>query len=285
MPTFLKVNTLLSAVLAATFYFFFMFAKHDPALSAVIPFMNDPYDAVGSFAAISSILLVLIAVVRTFRPYRAAPTEELKVYLARTQMAIALAALITLGSDLVAMVRYAPMWLGTSVAGELIALLGVVAVGAVVVVSSIHRSMRGIHLPRRTRWLAAVCVSLVALLILAVYPESLIHNSLGGLFTIVVGMLLLFAPLSVLDIALIPFVPESTAVARARWQKALPWLLVLLVAFGVGVLAFLGEASREGAGSVPLARVAMVFAVFVGVGTVGIVTGYAFLRKPLGFLR
>jgi hypothetical protein len=284
MPTFFKVNTILSAVLAAAFYFFFMFAKHDPALSAAIPFANDPYDAVGSFAAISSVLLVLIALVRAFRPYRTAPTEGQKVYLARTQMALALAALITLVSDGVAMVRYAAMWLRTPVAGELIALLGAVAVGAVVVIYLIRRSMRGISLPTRAHWLAAVVVSLAAILILAVYPESLAHDIFGGLFTIVVGILLFFAPLSAIDIALIPFVVERTTVVRARWQRVLPWFLALLVAFGVGVLAFLGEASGEGGGGVPLARVAMVFAIFVGVGTVGIVIGYAFLRKPLGLL-
>jgi hypothetical protein len=62
-------------------------------------------------------------------------------------------------------------------------------------------------------------------------------------------------------------------------------MIVLLVAFSVGALAFLGEASGGGGGAVPLARVAMVFVVFVRMGTVGIVTGYALLRKPLGLLR
>jgi hypothetical protein len=151
MPTIFKANTLLSAALAAVFYLFFMFAKHDPLLSAVIPFLNDPCDAVGSFAVISSILLVLIALVRAFRPYRTRPTEEQQVYLIRTQMVIALVALITLVSDLVATARSAALWLETSVAGELLVLLGVVSVSAIVVASLIRRAMSGINLPTHTR--------------------------------------------------------------------------------------------------------------------------------------
>jgi hypothetical protein len=128
-----------------------------------------------------------------------------------------------------------------------------------------------------------MAVSLVAILILAIYPERLIHDRFGGLFTIFVGMLLLYAPLSALDMAIVPCNLDSTTIGGARVHKAYPWLLALLVAFGV--LPFIGEASGGGGQGVPLARVAMVFAVFVGVGTVGIVIGYAFLRKPLGLLR
>jgi hypothetical protein len=275
--------TLLSAALAAVFYFFFMFAKHDPALSAVAPFGDDPYDAVGSFAAISAIFLVLIALVRAFRPYPSPPAEEREVYLVRTQMAIALAALITLAADVVALARHTSLWLGTPLAGKLIALLGGMILCALAVAFVIRRTLRQIALPTRSRWTGAVAVSLGALLILAVYPEGLIQTMSGHLFTIFVGILLLFAPLSTLDRALVPVALEREKVARTRRQRAYPWMLALLFAVGVGVLVFLGE-TREGGGGVPLARLATVFAVLVGVGAVGIVTGYAFLRKPLGLV-
>jgi hypothetical protein len=284
MPVFFKMNTLLTTALAATFYLFFMFAKHDPALSAVAPFLHDPYDAIGSFAAIVSILLVLLALVRAFRPYRSPPAEERKVFLVRTQMAIALAALITLAADAVAMARHTSLWLGTPLADELLALLGGMAVCALAVAYVIRRSMRGIKLPVRPAWRGAAAVSLVAILILSVYPESLIQSMPGHLFTIFVGIFLLFAPMAVLDTALVPYVVEATP-ARTRWQKAYPWLLALLFAFGIGLLVFLGETSEGGGQGVPLARITTVFAVFVGAGTVGILTGYLFLRKPLGLLR
>jgi hypothetical protein len=284
MPAYLKVNTLLSGALAAALYLFFMFAKHDPMLSAVVPFLNDPYDAVGSFAAISSVLLVMIALVRAFRPYRTPSTETQKVYLIRTHMAIALAALITLVADGVAMVRHSSLWLETRFAGELLALLGGMTVGVVVATYLIRRTLSGIKLPTRARWKGAGAVSLLAILILAVYPENLIGDTSGHLFTIFVGMLLLFAPMAALDTALVPFAVERTTVVRARRHTVYPWILVLLFAFGIGVLAFLGETSEGGGRGVPLARVALVFAIFVGTGTLGVLIGYAFLRKPLGLL-
>jgi hypothetical protein len=284
MPTFFKTNTLLSAALAAIFYFFFMFAKHDPMLSAVAPFLNDPYDAIGSFAAIASVLLVLIALVRAFRPYRTPPTQEQKVYLTRTHMAIVLMVLITLVSDSVAMARHISLWLGTPLAGELLALVGGVTICAIVVAYFIRRSMSTLTLPKRPVWRGAVAVSLLAILILAVYPEGLIQGLYGHLFTIVLGILLLFAPLSALDMALAPFAVERPASVRTRWQRAYPWILAVLFAFGIGLLVFLGEASQGAGGGIPLARVATVFVVFVGVGTLGVVIGYAFLRKPLGLL-
>jgi hypothetical protein len=278
MPTSLKATTLLGAALAAVFYLFFMFAKHDPRLSAVAPFLNDPYDAIGSFAAIASGLLVTLTLVRAWRPYRTPPSETQQVFLGRTQLAIALAVLITLAADLVAMVRHPSQWLGTPHTGELVALLGGVAVAAFGVSYLVRRSTRGITLPVGHRWPAAVAVSLVALFMLAVYPERLVQTTVGHLITIGTGVLLLFAPLSALDTALLPFAIDKPA-APARWRTASAWLLVLLVAVGIGLLVFLAETHE---GGVPLARVAILFAVLVGVGTAGIVIGYACLRNPLG---
>jgi hypothetical protein len=282
MTTVFKLNAALTAALAAAFYVFFMFAKHDPNISGIVPFSNDPYDAIGSFAAISSILLVLIALVRAFRPYRSPPTEEQKVFLVRTQLAVALAALITVVSDSVAMARHGAMWLQSPRAGELVALVGGMGACALAAVLLIRRSMSAIHLSVLRRWTTALGVSLAAALILAIYPEGLIQTLLGHLFTIFIGILLLFAPLASLDTALVPFVSESATEGHIRWRQAVPWMAVLLVAFGVGMLAFLGETSEGGGSGVPLARLVTVFAVFVGAGAVGVVVGYAFLRKPLG---
>jgi hypothetical protein len=47
-----KVNSVVMLALTAAFGEFFMFAKHDAALGAIIPFGDDPYDSVGSFCMI-----------------------------------------------------------------------------------------------------------------------------------------------------------------------------------------------------------------------------------------
>jgi hypothetical protein len=277
-----KAMTILTVALATAFYSFFMFAKHDPSLSAIAPFLNDPYDAIGSFAAIASVPLVLLALLRAFRPYRTPPTTEQQVYLIRTQLAIALAALVTLAGDAVAMARHTGMWLGTPLAGELLALLGGMTVFALVVIYLVRRAMSTIMLPTRPRWRSAVTVSLLAILLLAVYPEAWIQTLYGHLFTILMGILLFFAPLSQLDVALSPFDLQVPMRKLKRWRRGYSWIAALLFALGVGLLVFLAETSEGGGQGVPLARVATIFAVFVGTGTVGILIGYAFLRRPLG---
>jgi hypothetical protein len=277
----MKATTLLSAALAAVFYLFFMFAKHDPRLSTVAPFLNDPYDAIGSFAAIASALFVILALARTWWPYRKQPTEAQHVFLGRTHLAIALAALITLVSDLVAMVRHPSLWLGTPYAGELVALLGGMALADVVVIYVVRRLARNSRLPMRRRWPAAVALTGAATFVLAVYPEGLIQTMLGHLVTIGVGALLLFAPLSALDTALLPVVVDEP-IRPARWRSAYAWLLVVALALGIGLLVFLAETHEGGIQGAPLGRVATLFAVLVGIGVYGIVLGYACLRKPLG---
>jgi hypothetical protein len=285
MSAFFKTNTLLSTVLAVTFYLFFMFAKHDPVLSVIVPFSNDPYDAVGSFAVITSVILVIIALVRAFRPYRNPATDEQKVFLIRTQMAIALAVMITVVTDLIAMLRHLSTWLGTPQAVELIVLLSGITIYAIAVGYLAQRSGRGINLPVRNRWKSAFAVSLIAIFILTVYPENLIQDMYGHLFTILAGMLLLFVPMSALDIALVPFDTETMITRHAHARRVYKWIIVLLLGLGIGLIVFLGETSEGGGRGAPLARVAVVFAVFVGAGALAILIGYAFLRKPLGLFR
>lgn len=280
-----KMNTLVCTVLAGLFYGSFMFAKHDPRLSTVAPFLNDPYDAIGSFAVISSIIFVAIALVRAFRPYPLQPRDEQKVFLARTQMAIVLAVLITTASDSIAMLRHVPAWAGTPYQGELIGLLSAMIVATIVTGYLVRHSLQGVLLPLQRHWKTTVWIILLAILILALYPEQLIQGKYGHLFTIFVGMLLLFWPLSALVTTLIPFDIAKAAVGQTSLRKVYAWVMVIVFSLGIGLLAFLGEASEGGGSGVPLRRMMVVFAVFLGTGALGIVIGFAFLRKPLGLLR
>src|ERR1700721_1023691 len=52
MQKTLKRNAILVSGLALFFWWAFGFAKHDPALRSIIPFGEDPYDAVSSFGVI-----------------------------------------------------------------------------------------------------------------------------------------------------------------------------------------------------------------------------------------
>jgi hypothetical protein len=57
--------------LAILFYLFFQITKHHPILSLVNPFVEDPYDAVGSFSFQFALFTALLSLVRAFRPYQA----------------------------------------------------------------------------------------------------------------------------------------------------------------------------------------------------------------------
>ena len=70
-----KRNAVIVFGLAAFFYWAFMFAKNDPHLRNIIPFGTDPYDAIGSFAAIVGMMIALLSLVRAFRPRATAPPD------------------------------------------------------------------------------------------------------------------------------------------------------------------------------------------------------------------
>jgi Ca2+/Na+ antiporter len=275
-------------VLALAFFAFFDVTKHDPSLSAVNPFGEDPYDAIGSFGVQAAIFLGLLALLRAFRPFQAgAPSEEQRLFLLRAQLAAVLAVVITLVGDGVALARHPSLWLGSAAGGRLSALLGGLFLCAVATGVLVYRSARNARGPARSRpWRRAALVSLAAVVALALYPESIRQSTAGALFTVVVGALLLFAPLWAVLAALLP---DGTAVSRREQRMAsgwlarhtLQWVLVVCVGLFLGALLFVAEATQEGVAQ-DVAKRVFVMLVFVGLETIGVMIGFGFLRTPLG---
>jgi hypothetical protein len=290
MPKALKRNAVIVFGLAALFYWSFMVAKHDPALREIIPFGEDPYDAVGSFGVIVGMLIALLSLVRAFRPYREhPPSTAQRVYLVRSQMAVVLAVLITLAADLVAMARNPRMWIGAASRGWLIALLGGMVVVTVAVQLLIHASQEKLPEGGMQHWTAAAIATLMAILVLALYPEQLINHTATHLLTVVAGDIVLFAPMRPLLNALVPYKADQgrieTTPARRRFSTAAQrWGIVLVVGGLVGAVAFLGEMS-EGGGAPPMSRLVLVASVFISLGLAGLLIAYAFLGKPLGLAQ
>jgi hypothetical protein len=280
-----KLDAFLALVLAGAFYGFFMFTKHDPMLSSLIPFGSDPYDAIGSFGMVVSALLALLALFRALRPGSSSPARD--VYLARTVAAVALAVLVPLGADVVAMVRHLPVWTGRGAAGELVALMLVMAALAAALIVRARRSVRDagpqvvLHAAR-----TATVVSLLGLVALAVYPESVILSVPGELFSLAAGIVIFFVCQSVLTVALVPYDPGDASADAGRGgllsRRWVQWCVAAALGLGVGVVALAGEASG---GGISIARLLVVASVFIGTGAVGILTGYYCLRKPLGLFR
>lgn len=271
MPPALKRNAIVTFVLALFFWWAFMFAKHDPALRNVIPFGDDPYDAVGSFGVIVGMLVAFIALGRAFWPYRSAPGVAQRVYLLRSEIAVVLAVYITLGADGIALVRHpAP------VKTELLLLLGGLAAAATAALVLLLPS-REASAP--ARWTAAIITAIVFVAVLWFYPERLIQATLTHLLTVVIGAVLLFAPMRPMLAALVPYEPpKDDRPRRSRWGG------VLLVGAIVGAFAFIGEMS-EGGAHAPLRQLVLVASVFVVLSIAGLLVAYAFLGAPLGFAR
>ncbi len=73
--SFFKLNSIFAICLAVAFLLFFQFTKHNPMLAVIIPFGNDPYDAVGSIGVIIGGLLSVLAFIRTFSKGTIHPTS------------------------------------------------------------------------------------------------------------------------------------------------------------------------------------------------------------------
>lgn len=283
-----KMNSLLIIGVAIAFQWFFMFTKHDPSLRPIIPFGDDPYDALGSFATIVDILLCLLLLWRAFRPYRGqAPTAVQVRYLRRTQAAVPLSVLVTLAADAVALVRHRQMWVGAISQNKLLASFGwmvIVSGGALWWIR--FCSPKGDSERGKNTMMSAGIVAVLFVLILTIYPEGLINHLSTHLVTVLFGDLLLFVPVSVLLGFLFPD-PDASLASRttAPRNSMFLWTAVTLIALLIGVWLFLAELHEGGGTPPPLRLRLLVASVYIGLTTAGVLIALTLLQRPLGLIR
>jgi hypothetical protein len=228
MPRSVKVSALLAMGLSILFFLFFEICKHAPVFSQVNVFTEDPYDSVGSFGIQLAPFMALLALLRAFRPYPSEKTRDRQLVLfARTAYFSCLAVAMTLGADLIAMIRHPSLWIGVEGGYLLAALLaGMILVTALVfwTISYATRPLP-LHSPLQ-RWIKASAFSLAGILLLALYPEDLRQSILGEILTIVVGIIFLFGLVWALGTAMTssldpPFEDViDDQVITYQWQKA-----------------------------------------------------------------
>ena len=281
------VLTLAAIVFTIAFYFFFMTTKHDPVLSRIMPFGNDPYDLIGSFGVIISGFLSIFAIVRTVLLVRkSTPTKGQIIFLARTQVAVPVAALITLVGDLIAMARHPSAWLGQAGENELLLMIASMLFLTALLVLLIRRSTQEDLQADLRQWRSAAIISLVAVAILALYPEALINSTLGELFSLAIGIFLLFLPMSAWIVALLPINGEELQGAgKSGWLSRgwVQWTAVAICGVGLGIFLLIGESLGSKGGIAVPVRI-MVISIFIGASILGLVIAYTSLRKPLGLL-
>lgn len=287
------VRSLFIFVLAVLFYAFFMHAKHDPSLSKVNAFADDPYDAVGSFGIQAAALLGILCVIRAFRAPRAATgSAEEGIFLLRAQAAAILSVGVTLAADAVAMIRRPFLWYGSPAGYRLLALIGGMAILTAAIGFWIRRSIALEN--RHSNWagsIRAAIVSIIAVLVLLFYPESFRRGLIGILFTALIGTVILFIATWAWTMALIPDTgldegavhSQDVSGAREYHRRKYHWAVVVLFGVLIGLFFVAGEAS-EGSG-IPHGKLALVISAYIGLETAGLMIGYGFLRRPLGLFR
>jgi hypothetical protein len=225
----LKVNACLTVVLAALFYLFWQITKHQPALSQVNAFAEDPYDAVGSFGTQLAVFTALLSLVRAFRPYQLNKVlDGQKVHLVRAEYITCLSVAVTLVTDIVAMIRYPSVWMSFTAGQILAVMVSGMAMLAALGGWLIHQATRESMLPSaQNGWARAIGISFVGVIILLLYPENWRQSVPGGaLLTVLVGTTLFIAPIWAWGMVISPSLEThgedfiDDLVSMYRWLKA-----------------------------------------------------------------
>lgn len=292
-----KLATPAVLVLTVLFNRFFMFTKHDGFVSPIVPFANDPYDAIGSIAMIVMILLSGLCLFRTYWLGLQQVAHGFGVlFLERTQFAIAVSVLVVLGYDILAMLRHPSVWMDRPATTELVALVAGLGTAAVVVLTLLQKSAPEVRFVKGgSKGKRAGMILLGCIAALAFYPENIIRSAPLHFLTILVGFVLFFAPVSCLTVLMQTRSERIDRTGRLVHRTGpgfalkpwMQWGAMALLGILTGAFALLGEMFGEGSGGdgVPLSRMLIVVAVFLGSGTSGLLLAFAFLRKPLGLFR
>lgn len=295
----------------------FFAAKHRPGLVRFAPFVDDPYDAVGSFAVQLAAVAAVLSLLRALRADGAEGIPGAPASLIVRGVVIALSAVfVTVIADIVAMIRHPDLWLPSAAGRRLAIVLGILGLSTAGGVFVVLRAARiaATSLPP-PEWGRAAVITGGYAVVLALYPETWRHGIAGAILTATFGMALLFSTVSWLARVLVPpklvydddllddlhavlervgpdspkdTGPGASNRPRGRpgssWLRAHPWRGVGLMALMGGFAVALNEVLGEGlAGTVR--RALLVFGVLSGIEATGIVLGYALFRRLLGLRR
>jgi hypothetical protein len=314
-----RLRRLAFACLAGTvgFCVCFFAAKHQPGLARIAPFVEDPYDAVGSFGVQLAAVAAALSTLRALRSYGVDRLPEARtVMIVRSVVVALLAFFVTVIADIVAMIRHPGAWLPTPAGRWLAIFLGLLALSTAGGVGIVLRAARaaGAAVPP-SAWRRTAAIVAAGALVLGIYPEELRHSVSGAILTVIVGMSLLFLEVWALALVLVPREPgpfedllddfhallervtaattgsrREAAPDRSRGRaisqclRAHPWRSVGLIAAAGGFALALSEVFGEGLAGTTR-RALLVLGVFTGIEAAGVVLGYALFWRLLGLRR
>lgn len=317
-----KFATLTICLLTSLFLIFFNVSKHYPALVEVNPFIEDPYDAVGSFGIQLAVLSALVSFVRILRPYPQGITSRNLLLILHGDAVSLVSVAVTLTADIIAMFRYLPEWISSFAGWLLVVFIGGLMGLTVLAGGMVFRMGQSLNLLSGSRsWSKAITICLGGLIVLTFYPEAWRQTVPGGIFTALVGMVFLFVFSSVIVKLVFPPVGGQyedfldDLFALYQWLKAQAnfagflfggmeklvhisstralinwldprkhvWNSVILAALGMGIALVMVEAIGEGAPNHSV--MLMVLTVFIGIEGAGVLLGYVLFKQFLGIFR
>jgi hypothetical protein len=306
-------------LLTIFFLAFFDNSKNIPLLAVVNPFAEDPYDAVGSFGIQLSFFAALLSLIRAFRPYatKEIPSDQLSLILRGETVAL-LSIMVTLTADIVAMLRYLSMWMNSPGGRILAGLVGGLILLTTVVGLQLYRIVVNMSFSSVNRsWIRAILFA-VSMFILATYPADLLESIPGGIFSALLGMVLLFISTWALATAIFPqtemefedvfddfasiyrgiksrakFISRLENFVKTNGLRTLfswlnprkhKWNFIILIVLAMGGSLMLMEALSEGL-STNTNVVLLILAIFLGIEGAGILLGYFLFAEFLGIFR
>jgi len=285
----LELYSLAVLALALAFDGFFEFSKHNAALRPIIPFGDDPYDAAGSFCLIICSLLAALSLFRALRTYSAKEMPPLSgSFLARTQMAVSLGILATVGADAIAMMRQTSQWAARPGATELLALLASMGALAAAVLLLVSRAASpGPSRSRGSSFKRATVTIAFSGFVLAVFPDEWIQSLPLHLLAILIGFVVVAATQAEVAVAILPYsaaeLEGDAAVSSRQSRRWVAWVAVTLCGAVIGGATLVAEIRESGlAHGVQALVVALVY---VGAGTCSLLIAFGFHRMPLGLSR
>ncbi len=305
--------------LAMAFCLDFQCTKHWSWLSAVNPFGEDPWDSVASAAVQLVLFLILLLWLRVLQPRPAAASQTQSALRLRGSLMVFAAVGFTCLTDLLAMARHRPMWTGRPAGYALLAMTLCLLVWSVL--AAAHHLRAGRILARSHFRPFRLLAVPAATLVLALYPEVLRERLVSEVFAVLCGMTLLFLVVWAIGTN-IPLTPNSgypdvfddfaglwswstqkltiprrfarssenqlPGPARAVCSWLSPrrhrWNLPLVAGALLGAFLVAQELAQPG-GSPRGAHALLVIAVYVGLESAMVLTGYALLADPLHLFR
>ncbi len=261
-----RVQAALVGVIVIVFLVFFQVTKHNALLDSLVPFGDDPYDAVGSFATLFACFAATLSIIRVSRLNKKGESDSHGLKVIQAQLTAVVAVTITAFTDTVEAFRYVHLWWGMQAGVVLMLVLAMLFLSSVLATQIIASSS---STKPQTSLLKPIALAILCGALVAAYPHSFLDSTAGHLSAILLGAMVLFVLIRVFTLALVP--------AEANQENPKYWWPQ--VAIG-GLLLGLAIAGLENATEGRLVPVADFLFVLGGWGAVCI--AYVFLAKPLG---